>query len=43
MPLTDIFFKNVKHLASNAGEKYSNGGGMYLPVNASGKYWRIDY
>jgi hypothetical protein len=43
MALTDTFVKNVKHLATKAGEKYRDGGGMYLLVNASGKYWRIDY
>lgn len=41
--LTDIFVKNVKHKGSLAGEKYSDGGGMYLLVKAPGKYWRLDY
>ena len=43
MALKDTFVKNVKHLASKAGEKYRDGGGMYLLVSASGKYWRMDY
>lgn len=43
MALTDAFVKNAKHQASKAGEKYRDGGGMYLLVSASGKYWRMDY
>jgi integrase len=43
MALTDTFVKNAKHQASKAGEKYRDGGGMYLLVSASGKYWRMDY
>lgn len=41
--LTDIFVKSTKHKGSSAGEKYSDGGGMYLSVKAAGKYWRFDY
>lgn len=26
-----------------AGDKYTDGGGMYLLVKASGRYWRLDY
>lgn len=25
------------------GQKHAYGGGMYLPVKAAGKYWRLDY
>ena len=43
MALTDTFVKNVKHSGATAGDKYRDGAGMYLLVNASGKYWRLDY
>ena len=43
MALTDTFVKNVKHTGTAAGDKHTDGGGMYLLVNASGKYWRINY
>ncbi len=43
MALTDTFVKSVKHTTSPAGDKHSDGGGMYLLVTASGKYWRMDY
>ena len=43
MSLTDTFVKSVKHTASPAGGKHWDGGGMYLLVNAGGKYWRMDY
>jgi integrase len=43
MALTDTFVKNVKHTGAPAGDKHADGGGMYLLVNASGKYWRINY
>jgi hypothetical protein len=38
--LTDTFVKQVKQLKS-AGDKYSDGQGMYLLVNSAGKYWRF--
>jgi integrase len=41
--LTDTFVKQVKHGGSPAGEKYSDGGGMYLLVTKTGKYWRMNY
>ncbi len=34
MPLTATFAKNIKH---------TDGGGIYLLVNAGGKYWRMNY
>ena len=43
MPLTDTFAKNIKHTGTPAGDKHTDGGGMYLLVNAGGKYWRMNY
>lgn len=44
MPLSDIFLKNsTKHSGAPAGDKHTDGGGMYLLVNKAGKYWRMDY
>jgi integrase len=43
MSLTNTFVKNIKHSIGSAAGKYRDGGGMYLLVNASGKYWRMDY
>lgn len=43
MALTDTFVKQVKHKGALAGEKYADGGGLYLLVKAAGKYWRMDY
>lgn len=43
MALTDTFVKQVKDTGKPAGTKYTDGGGMYLLVKASGKYWRWDY
>ena len=43
MALTDTFTKNTKHSGKPAGDKHTDGGGMYLLVNVGGKYWRMDY
>lgn len=43
MALTDTFVKQVKHTGKPAGDKHTDGGGMYLLVKAAGKYWRMDY
>ena len=43
MALTDTFVKNTKHTGRQAGDKHADGGGMYLLINAGGKYWRMDY
>jgi integrase len=43
MPLTDTFAKNIKHTGAAAGDKHTDGGGMYLLVNTGGKYWRMNY
>lgn len=36
MALTDTFTKTVKHSGKPAGDKHSDGGGMYLHVKAAG-------
>ena len=43
MALTDTFVKNTKHSGKPAGDKHSDGGGMYLLINGAGRYWRMDY
>jgi len=44
MALTDTFIKNsTKHSGKPAGDKHTDGGGMYLLVTAAGKYWRMNY
>ncbi len=43
MALTDTFVKQVKHSGKSAGDKHSDGGGLFLHVMASGKYWRMAY
>ena len=43
MALTDTFTKTAKHSGKPAGDKHSDGGGLYLHVTAAGKYWRMAY
>ncbi|MDR3066261.1 MAG: integrase arm-type DNA-binding domain-containing protein [Comamonas sp.] len=43
MPLTDTFVKQARYSGKPAGEKYSDGGGLYLHITAPGKYWRLAY
>jgi integrase len=43
MPLTDTFIRQTKHSGAKAGDKHTDGGGMYLLVNGAGKYWRLNY
>jgi integrase len=43
MALTDTFVKKAKFTGKSAGNKHSDGGGMYLLVTATGRYWRMDY
>lgn len=43
MPLTDTFVRQVKHTGAPAGDKYTDGQGMFLLVKAAGKYWRMNY
>jgi integrase len=42
MALTDSFIRLVKP-NKPSGDKYADGGGMYLLVTQAGKYWRLDY
>lgn len=41
MPLTDAACRQVK--PTDKARKLVDGGGLYLPVNLVGKYWRMDY
>ncbi|RJG01275.1 tyrosine-type recombinase/integrase [Noviherbaspirillum sedimenti] len=43
MALTDTFIRQVKHSGVPAGDKHTDGAGLYLLVNAGGKYWRMNY
>ena len=43
MALTDTFVKQVKFSGKAAGDKHTDGDGMYLLVKAAGRYWRMDY
>jgi integrase len=43
MALTDTFVKNVKPGESAAGDKYTDGQGLFLLVKAKSKYWRMSY
>jgi integrase len=43
MPLTDTFVRQAKYSGAGAGDKHSDGGGLYLLVNTAGKYWRLNY
>jgi integrase len=43
MALTDTRIRHLKYNGSSAGEKYSDGQGLFLLVKASGKYWRMSY
>ena len=43
MPLTATFVDKVKATGAPAGDKHADGGGMYLLVKSTGKYWRMDY
>ena len=43
MALTDTFVRQVKSSVKPAGDKYTDGHGMYLHVKPAGKYWRFDY
>jgi len=41
MALNDTFIKNsTKYSGKASGDKYTDGGGMYLRASAAGKYWR---
>ena len=44
MPLNDTFIKNsTKWSGKPAGDKHSDGFGLYLHVKQTGKYWRMNY
>ena len=43
MALTDTFVKQVKTTDKAGGDKYADGGSMFLLVKVAGKYWRMDY
>lgn len=43
MPLTDTFVRQVKHSGASAGDKHTDGQGLFLLVKAAGKYWRMNY
>jgi len=43
MALADTFVRQVKPTGKAIGDKYPDGGGMYLLVKTGGKYWRMDY
>jgi integrase len=43
MALTDTFIRQVKHSGAPAGDKYSDGEGMFLLVKGTNKYWRMSY
>lgn len=41
--LTDTAVKNAKLQEGKSQSKYTDGGGLYLLVSKSGKYWRYNY
>jgi integrase len=43
MALTDTFVRNVKPSGAPAGDKHTDGQGLYLHVKDAGKYWRMNY
>lgn len=43
MALTDTFIKNIKPTGAPAGDKHTDGLGLYLLVKTGGKYWRMNY
>jgi integrase len=43
MALTDTFVRNIKPTSAPAGDKHSDGQGLYLHVKQAGKYWRMNY
>lgn len=43
MALTDTGIKKLKPTGATAGDKYSDGLGLYLHVKDAGKYWRMNY
>ena len=43
MALSATFVASIKHSGKPAGDKHSDGHGLYLHVTATGKYWRLAY
>ena len=43
MGLTDTFVRQVKHSGAPAGDKHTDGQGLFLLVRVTGKYWRLSY
>lgn len=43
MALTDTFVRQVKHSGAPAGDKHTDGQGLFLLVKSGGKYWRMSY
>lgn len=43
MALTDTFIRQVKYSKETAGDKHTDGQGLFLLVNKAGKYWRMSY
>lgn len=43
MKLTDIKCKGVKYNPEGKGNKLSDGGGLFLHIKETGKYWRFKY
>lgn len=43
MALTDTFVRNIKATGAPAGEKHTDGQGLFLHVKQAGKYWRMNY
>lgn len=41
--LNDVSIRNAKPLENGKPKKYTDGGGMYLYVTSTGKYWRYNY
>ena len=43
MTLTNIQCKNAKYNPDGKGNKLSDGGGLFLHLKETGKYWRMNY
>ncbi len=43
MALADTFVRQIKYSGAPAGDKHTDGQGLFLLVKAAGKYWRMDY
>jgi hypothetical protein len=43
MKLTNTQCKNAKYQPDGTGNKLTDGGGLFLHLIESGKYWRMNY